>query len=228
MRYFRRHKPITFLAVAIALITTISSTAASASVPDTNSYWKNFSSMEKLAKKHLDGAMQTCRGRSGADAEAILNVWNASTQAKSYPGSEFNPCNGSGTLVVGQTSVVASNGRAIKLSYRDHLHTEWDFRARTVKLWYSGDLISLSVSPISVSILNASLGSFGSHGQSGPATTSINESQIISGLEAFWRSVHDHYPTHSMYDIAQQVITGKDEGREMLLDFIHCGKSICE
>ncbi|MBC7964136.1 MAG: hypothetical protein H7Y05_14480 [Steroidobacteraceae bacterium] len=214
------------MAVA-ALLGTLATTVA-AQVPDTNSYWKNFTVIEKQAKRLLDGALQSCRGRSGAEAEAALREWKASLQPEKYPGSEFNPCSGSGTLVTGKTTLVASNGIAIRLSENGPLQTEWDLRARTVKLWYGGDHISFSINPISVSLLRASLVFSSTQGQYLPATATISEGQIISGLEAFWRSAHEHYPTHSMYDVALQVITGKDQGREMLLDFIRCGKSICD
>ncbi len=124
----------------------------------------------------------------------------------------------------GNIIIVASDGRALKLSGKGVFQSEWDFQDHTVKFEYNGDLISLSISPISVSVLNASLGSHGARKQ----PVRLREKQIISGLESFWRSAHDRYPNHSMCDVALQVVTGKDEGREMLLDFIRCGKSICE
>ena len=223
----RRYKIIAVTATA-ALLLAASATTVAAQVPDTNSYWKNFTAIEKQAKRLLDGALQSCRGRSGAEAEAALKKWESSVQPEKYPGSEFNPCSGSGTLVTGKTTLVASNGIAIRLSESGPLQTEWDLRARTLKLWYGGDHISLSINPISVSILRTSLVFSNAQGQYLPATATISEGQIISGLEAFWRSAHDHYPNHSMYDVALQVITGKDEGREMLLDFIRCGKSLCD
>lgn len=218
---------ITVMSAGATLVACLA-TVVSAGVPDTNSYWKNLAAAEKLAKRHLDSAMQSCRGRSGADSEAALKEWNDILQPGKYPGSEFNPCSGSGTLVIGRISIAASEGRAVKLSESASLKTEWNFRVRTINLWIGGDHISLSVSPISASVMKASLGSFTAQGKSGASAAIISESRIISGLEAFWRSAHEHYPKHSLYDIALQVITGKDEGREMLLDFIHCGKSICE
>lgn len=221
-------KRIVFAMASGATLVACLATVVSAEVPDTNSYWKNLSAAEKVAKRYLDGVMQSCRGRSGADAEAALKEWNAAVQPTKYPDSEFNPCSGTGTLVVGNTSIVAFNGRAIKLSEGGSLQTEWDLRAHTVRLWFGGDHISIAIAPISVSIQRASLGFFNARGQSGFSETSISESLIISGLEAFWRSAHDRYPNHSMYDVALQVITGKDEGQEMLLDFIRCGKSLCE
>ena len=94
--------------------------------------------------------------------------------------------------------------------------------------------MAFSVSPsaltrlsISASVLNATLASFGSQPQSAPPAY-ISEAQVIKGLEAIWHSARDLYPNHSLYDVARQVITGKDEGRELLRDFIRCGKSICD
>lgn len=202
-------------------------TNASAGVPDTYTYWKNLSAMEKVAKQHLGVAQQVCR-RSGNEAEAALKEWKSSLQSGKYSGSDFNPCSGSGTLVADTLFITAVNGRALRLTEKGNLQTDWDFRAHTIRLWYGGDLISLSASPISASIVNASLTSFGTNGKSGPALENFSEEQIIVGLETIWRSARAHYPNHSLYDVALQVITGKDEGREMLLDYIRCGKSICE
>jgi hypothetical protein len=216
------------LSAAAAILVASLATNLAAEVPDTNSYWKNLAAIEKQAKQLLDGARQSCRGRSGAEAEAVLKEWKLSLQKFKYPGSEFDPCSGSGTLVVGSTVIAASNGRALKLTEKGDPQTEWDFRVRTVKLWHDGDLISLSISPISVSVLRASLGSFGAQPKSRLPAADISEALIIGGLETIWRAARDHYPTHSMYDVALQVITGKDEGREMLLDYISCGKSICD
>lgn len=201
---------------------------ASAEVPDTNSYWKNMSAAEKVAKRYLDDAMQSCRGLSGVEAEAALKNWNIVLQPGKYSGSDFNPCSGSGTLVSDKIRIAASGGRAIKLYENSSLQTEWNFRSRTINLWYGGDHISLSVGPISTSVVKASLASLTAQEKSGTSAEIISEGRIVSGLEAFWRSAHDHYPKHSLFDIALQVITGKDEGREMLHDFIRCGKSICE
>lgn len=218
---------ISITASVVTLLVSLT-TIVSAEVPDSNSYWKNLSAAEKIAKRYLDGAMQSCRGQSGADADAALKEWTATVQPGKHPGSDFNPCSGSGTLIVGKFTIAASDGRATKLSENGSLQTEWNFRTRMVNLWIGGDHISLSVSPISASVLYVSLGSFGAQKKTAASATNISEGLIISGLETFWRSAHDHYPKHSLYDVALQVITGKDEGREMLLDFIRCGKSICE
>lgn len=216
------------IGVAAATLAIAPAVTVSAEVPDTNSYWNYLAAMEKVARRQLDGAMQLCRGRSGADAEAAIKEWTETVQPGKYPGSDFNPCSGSGTLVTGKFTVAAANGRAAKLTESGALHTEWNFAARTVSLWFGGDHISLAVSPIAVSVLKASLWSADVRPQAGAPKDGISESMIASGLEAFWRSAREHYPNHSMYDVALQVITGKDEGREMLLDFIRCGKSICE
>lgn len=221
------HKKLITLTTAAAALVACLATAATAEVPDTNSYWKNLAAAEKLGKRYLDEARQNCRGRRGGEAEAALNEWKSSLQPAKYPGSDFNPCSGSGTLLASKISIIASNGRALKLTERGNLHTEWDFRKSTVKLWYGGDLIVLSIRPISASVQKASLASFGSQPKSAPPSE-ISEARIISGLEAIWNSARNLYPNHSLYDVAQQVITGKDEGREMLLDFIRCGKSICD
>lgn len=218
------------MAIGVAAATLAISPAAtvSAEVPDTNSYWNYLAAMEKAARRQLDGAMQVCRGRSGAEAETAIREWTETVQPGKYPGSDFNPCSGSGTLVTGRFTIAAANGRATKLAESGSLHTEWNFAARTVSLWFGGDQISLAVSPIAVSVLKASLWSADVRPQAGAPKDVISESMIVSGLEAFWRSAREHYPNHSMYDVALQVITGRDEGREMLLDFIRCGKSICE
>ncbi|MSN25309.1 MAG: hypothetical protein GJV46_05495 [Geobacter sp.] len=215
--------PILNRILIAAILPLTLATAAPAEVPDTNSYWKNFAAAEKEAKHHLDDAMQSCRGKNDLEAQAILKEWQSSLQKDKYPGSDFNPCNGSGSLVADKTTVAAISGRAVKMIEKGTVQTEWDFRARTVKLWFGGDLISLSIGPISVSVLNASLAPHGAQKQ----FDRISEEQIISGLEAFWRSAHEHYPNHSMYEIALQVITGRNEGREMLYDFIRCGRSLC-
>lgn len=207
-------------AVTLLLVSSI----VFAEVPDTNSYWKILVKVQKQARQHLNDAMSSCSNLSASEAEVSLKEWESSVQAARFPGSKFNPCSGSGTLVDGNIIIVASEGRALKLSGKGAFQSEWDFQARTVKLGFNGDLISLSINPISVSVLNVSLGSYGARKQ----PDSLSEKQIITGLESFWRSAHDRYPNHSMYDVALQVITEKDEGREMLLDFIRCGKSICE
>lgn len=225
MRNIMLYKHI--IAPAAAALVACLASLATAEVPDTNSYWKNLAAAEKLAKQHLDQARRSCRGRSGNQAEMALEEWKSSLQTTHYPGSDFNPCSGSGTLLAGKISIIASNGRALKLTERGDLHTEWDFRNSTVKLWYCGDLIALSIRPISASVQKASLASFVSQPKSAPPAD-ISEARIISGLEGIWNSARNLYPNHSLYDVAQQVITGKDEGREMLLDFIRCGKSICD
>jgi len=207
-----------------ALLSAFLLKAACAEIPDTNSYWRNFAAAEKVAKRHLDGAMQSCRAKNDLEAQAILKEWQSSLQKDKYPGSDFNPCSGSGSLVADKITVAAQNGKATSLTEKGAVKTEWDFLARTVKLWFDGDLISLSIGPISVSVLSASFTSPDAQQQ----FAGISEERIISGLEAFWRSAHEHYPNHSMYDIALQVITGSKEGREMLLDFIRCGRSLCK
>lgn len=215
------------IAPAAAALVALLAANAAAEVPDTNCYWKNLAVVEKQAKRHLDEAGQSCRGRSGIEAEKALIKWKSSLQSLKYPGSDFNPCSGTGTLLAGSISINASNGRPLKLTEKGDLHTEWDFRARTVKLWYGGDLIFLSIKPISASVMKASLASFGRQPESAPPAD-ISEAQVIKGLEAIWHSARELYPKHSLYDVARQVITGKDEGRELLRDFIRCGKSICD
>lgn len=230
MRKLATRKRIIAVMATGALLATGLAASASAAVPDTNSYWKNLAAIEKQARQHLDGAMQACRGRSADQAASTLKEWEASQRSGKYSGSSFDPCSGSGTLVIGKTSIEASNGRASRLTESGDPQVEWDFRTRNVNLWCSGDMISLSINPISVSIQRASLVFSEAPVRSGPAKplAVIDENLIISGLEAFWRSAHEHYPNHSMYDVALQAITGKDEGREMLLDFIRCGKSLCD
>lgn len=228
MRKFAKCKRIIVVMATGALLVAALATIASAAVPDTNSYWKNLAAIEKQARQHLDGAMQACRSRSAEQAASILKEWETSQRSGKYSGSSFDPCSGSGNLVVGRTSITASNGRPLQLTENGDPQVEWDFRTRTVNLWCSGDLISLAVSPISVSVRRASLSSFGVQKKPGTSTENVGEELIIGGLEAFWRSAHDHYPNHSMYDVALQAITGKDEGREMLFDFIRCGKSLCD
>lgn len=228
MQQIMNCKQIFAVIAAGAILAACLVTRVNAEVPDTNSYWKNLSAAEKVAKRYLDDAMQSCRGLSGVEAEAALKNWNTVLQPTRYTGSEFNPCSGSGTLIFDRIRIAASDGRAIKLSENASLQTEWDFRARTINLWFGGDHISLSVSPISASVVKASLGSLTAQGKPGTSAAIISEERIVSGLEAFWRSAHVHYPKHSLFDISLQVIIGKDEGREMLNDFIRCGKSICE
>lgn len=201
---------------------------ARAEVPDTNTYWKNLAGAEKNAKSYLDSAMQGCRSLNYAEAEAYLKGWTAAAVSGKHGSPDFNPCTGNGTLVTDKYSVEASSGRPIVLTEKGPVQSEWNFRTRTINLRYGGDLISISAGPISALVTKASLGSLSAQGNSGSAAGKIGEESIIGGIEKFWRSAHDYYPKHSLYDVALQVITGKDEGREMLLDFIRCGKSICQ
>lgn len=218
-------------AVAVALMVLMAACfarEARAEVPDTNTYWKNLAAAEKSAKSHLDAAMQGCRSLNYAEAEEYLKGWTAAAVSGKHGSPDFNPCTGNGALVTDKYSMEASSGRPIVLTENGKLRTEWNFRTRAINLRYGDDLISLLTGPISASITKASFGSLGFQDSAGTAAEKISETAIISGIEKLWRSAHDYYPKHSLYDVALQVITGKDEGREMLLDFIRCGKSICK